>query len=111
MQENLYIVIPAYNEEMNIEAVAREWHEVVASCSKGSRLVIIDDGSKDDTSRVLGIPLMELNLKKGLLITCINRGRKTIIPSGSSVIHKGDSVMVAVVSGQRIYSLNDILAD
>jgi len=49
MQENLYIVIPAYNEEMNIETVAREWHEVVASCSKGSRLVIIDDGSKDGT--------------------------------------------------------------
>jgi hypothetical protein len=27
--DKLYIVIPAYNEEMNIEAVAREWHEVI----------------------------------------------------------------------------------
>ena len=49
MQEKLYIVIPAYNEEMNIEAVAREWHEVVVSCSPQSRLVIINDGSKDGT--------------------------------------------------------------
>lgn len=49
MQEKLYVVIPAYNEEMNIEIVAREWHEVVESCSAQSRLVIIDDGSKDGT--------------------------------------------------------------
>lgn len=45
----LYIVIPAYNEEMNIEAVAREWHEVVANTGPDSRLVIINDGSKDHT--------------------------------------------------------------
>lgn len=48
-EDNLYIVIPAYNEEMNIEAVAKEWHEVVKSTSKDSKLVIIDDGSKDNT--------------------------------------------------------------
>lgn len=48
-KDTLYIVIPAYNEEMNIEAVAREWHEVAASCGESSRLVIIDDGSKDGT--------------------------------------------------------------
>lgn len=47
--ENLYIIIPAYNEEENIEAVAREWHEVVKRVSLESRLVIIDDGSKDRT--------------------------------------------------------------
>jgi len=45
----LYIVIPAYNEEMNIEAVAREWHEVVSGIGGNSKLVIIDDGSKDNT--------------------------------------------------------------
>lgn len=47
--ENLYIIIPAYNEEENIEAVVREWHEVVKRVSLESRLVIIDDGSKDRT--------------------------------------------------------------
>ena len=26
IMEKLYIVIPAYNEEMNITSVAREWH-------------------------------------------------------------------------------------
>ncbi|MDP4093075.1 MAG: glycosyltransferase family 2 protein [Bacillota bacterium] len=51
--ENLYIIIPAYNEEENIEAVAREWHEVAASVGGGSKLVIIDDGSRDNTYRKL----------------------------------------------------------
>lgn len=51
--EKLYIIIPAYNEEENIEAVAREWHDVVKSVSENSRLVIIDDGSKDSTYKKL----------------------------------------------------------
>lgn len=58
--EKLYIVIPAYNEEENIEAVAREWHEVVKRVGENSRLVIINDGSKDSTYEKL------LNLKEEL---------------------------------------------
>ena len=49
----LYIVIPAYNEEANIEAVAREWHEVVRRTGPDSRLVIVDDGSRDGTLSIL----------------------------------------------------------
>jgi glycosyltransferase involved in cell wall biosynthesis len=47
--EKLYIVIPAYNEQDNIDSVAREWYEVVANTGRASRLVIVDDGSKDGT--------------------------------------------------------------
>lgn len=47
--DNLYLVMPAYNEEENIEMVAREWHKVVEKIGKDSKLVIIDDGSKDNT--------------------------------------------------------------
>lgn len=47
--ETLYIVIPAYNEEENIDAVANEWHEIVEQVGAESKLVIIDDGSKDST--------------------------------------------------------------
>lgn len=53
MNDNLYIVIPAYNEEENIESVAREWHEVVMNISPDSKVVIIDDGSKDSTYKKL----------------------------------------------------------
>ena len=47
--DKLFIVIPAYNEEENIEEVARQWHEVVEKIGGESKLVIIDDGSKDST--------------------------------------------------------------
>ena len=47
--DKLYIIIPAYNEEANIETVAREWHSIVVSVNEQSRLAIIDDGSKDST--------------------------------------------------------------
>lgn len=49
MADKLYIVMPAYNEEENIDQVAREWHEVVAKIGPESRLVIVNDGSKDST--------------------------------------------------------------
>ncbi len=47
--DKLYIVIPAYNEEENIESVVNDWYPVVEKIGNGSRLVIIDDGSKDST--------------------------------------------------------------
>lgn len=49
MPEKLCIIIPCYNEEINIEAVARGWHTVADKFGNDSKLVIIDDGSKDDT--------------------------------------------------------------
>lgn len=53
MIDNLYIIIPAYNEATNIAQIAREWHIIAAKISKDSRLVIIDDGSKDNTAKIL----------------------------------------------------------
>lgn len=47
--DKLYIVIPAYNEEANIEAVVRDWYPIVEKAGNGSKLVVIDDGSKDST--------------------------------------------------------------
>lgn len=51
MSDILYIVMPAYNEEENIETVIREWYPVVARHDGGgmSRLVVVNDGSKDST--------------------------------------------------------------
>jgi len=58
--ESLYIVIPAYNEEMNVDAVAREWHEIVRGIGGKSKLIIIDDGSRDHTFDRLKILAEEL---------------------------------------------------
>lgn len=51
--DKLYIVIPAYNEEVMIESVIAQWHEVVVNIGNESRLVVIDDGSKDDTYKIM----------------------------------------------------------
>ncbi len=53
--DKLYIVIPAYNEEENIGQVIDDWYPVVeAHNGQGeSRLVIIDDGSKDRTFSIM----------------------------------------------------------
>ena len=59
-RENLWIVIPAYNEEKNIETVIRQWHAIVDKTGEDSRLLLVDDGSKDHT----------LNIARHLQKTC-----------------------------------------
>ncbi|MBQ7587055.1 MAG: glycosyltransferase family 2 protein [Lachnospiraceae bacterium] len=51
--DRLYIVIPAYNEEENIRQVIADWYPVVDNKSGDSRLVVVNDGSKDNTLKVL----------------------------------------------------------
>ena len=49
----LYIVMPAYNEEANIENVVRAWYPVLKNADEASRLVIADSGSADRTHEIL----------------------------------------------------------
>ncbi len=49
--DSLYIIIPAYNEAENIGKVIEEWYPVIEHHGGDgrSKLVILDDGSRDDT--------------------------------------------------------------
>ncbi len=53
--DKLYIIIPAYNEEENIETVIKDWYPVVEGHNGNmeSRLVIVNDGSKDRTLEMI----------------------------------------------------------
>ena len=53
--QKLYIVIPAYNEQENIGNVIDEWYPIVEKYNgnQESRLMIIDDGSKDSTFTII----------------------------------------------------------
>ena len=59
-------------------------------------------------SAVCGIPLQTLRLRKNLLIGCINRAGKILIPSGQDTIEPGDTVVV-VTSVTGLNELDDIL--
>ena len=47
--DKLYIVMPAYNEQETINQVILDWYPIVEGLGEQSRLIIIDDGSKDST--------------------------------------------------------------
>lgn len=61
-------------------------------------------------SSVLGKPLISLKLKKNLLIACINRRGKIIIPGGQDTIELGDTVIV-VTTESGLSDLSDIAED
>lgn len=68
--KQLYIVIPAYNEKDTIQDVIKDWYPVVEQYhgNNASRLVLIDDGSKDNTYEIMkehakDRPLMEVLTK------------------------------------------------
>lgn len=58
--ECLYIVIPAYNEEANIEDTVRAWYPLLDGMDEKSRMVIADSESTDRTHAILS------ELKKSL---------------------------------------------
>lgn len=50
---SVYIVMPAYNEEKNIEKVVRQWYQVLCNKDPNSKLVVADSGSTDNTHDIL----------------------------------------------------------
>ena len=62
----------------------------------------------DAPSAVTDVPLMNLSLKKDLLVSCIFREGKILIPSGQDCIREGDSVMV-VTTNTGFDDIQDIL--
>ena len=60
MSNSLFIIIPAYNEELNIEKVVKNWYAVMSEnlvkrehIRVSPKLVIIDDSSTDSTYNIL----------------------------------------------------------
>lgn len=59
-------------------------------------------------SRLTGIPLKQLNIKKDILIAGIIRYGKTVVPTGDDMILPDDRVIV-VAADRRLSDLSDIL--
>lgn len=61
-----------------------------------------------ENSPVVGKPLSELNLKKNLLVGCLNRGGIVRIPRGHDTIQVGDTVII-VTTHKGLRDISDIL--
>lgn len=62
---------------------------------------------KED-SALTEAPLMKLRLKSGVLVAAIVRDRKVLVPRGSDIIQKGDSVVI-VTNHLGLHDMNDLL--
>lgn len=56
----------------------------------------------------INTPIRSLNLKPGIIIAGIIRGKKAIIPSGEDTIQQGDNIVI-IVSDQQISNLSEII--
>ncbi len=61
-----------------------------------------------NNSKLIGIPLSKLPIKENLLLGCIKRNNKIIVPNGQVSLQEGDSVLV-VTTNTGLNDLNDIL--
>lgn len=78
--DKLYLIIPAYNEEENIENVISDWYKIIEKQSKESRLVVIDDGSKDNTFKIM--KKLQKKYKKFIPLTKTNQGHGATVLYG-----------------------------
>ncbi|MCI6174689.1 MAG: glycosyltransferase family 2 protein [Clostridiales bacterium] len=99
MVDQLYIVVPAYNEAANIENLVKDWYPVVEQHDGGgaSRLVVVNDGSKDDTYEILlklakDRPMLQpLTKKNGGHGPAVLFGYRYAVEKGADFIFQTDS--------------------
>ena len=97
--EKLYIVSPAYNESENLRQLIEDWYPVVErhNGDGGSRIVVINDGSKDNTYELLQDyaatrPLLQpMTKKNGGHGSTVLFGYRYAIESGADYIFQTDS--------------------
>ena len=63
-----------------------------------------------DATEHLHERLMDIKLKPGILIVCINHMGRIIIPGGQDTLASGDTVVIVTTAGRDILDLNDIFA-
>ena len=90
---DLSIVIPAYNESKKIARDIKEASEFLKSHNLTGEIIVVDDGSKDNTSETAGKTEIPPQLKLQVL-NCKHRGKGHAVRKG---INKttGDYVMFA----------------
>ena len=120
---------PALLDKLDIGSVISSTHisgELVAQYvramkrTSGSALTVhpIADGQVDAMefaidrdSEYINTPLKEVPTRENVLLSCIIRGGRTMIPDGDSTYQIGDTVVVVATSELSILQFNDIFID
>ncbi len=101
----IYFVMPAYNEEANIEDVIKQWHPVcerINAEGNEAKLVIANDGSKDNTFDIMQglqsqypflVPLDKPNFGHGATVLYLYR---------YAIAHKADYIFQTDSDGQTL---------
>lgn len=95
--DGLYLVMPAYNEAENIEAVVRSWYPIVEDKGENSRFIVADSGSTDHTHLILTRLCQEFGKLEIISDTGTQHGPKVIalydyaVKNGADYIFQTDS--------------------
>lgn len=109
--DKLYIVMPAYNEEKNIEVVIKAWYPLIVSVGNDSRLIVADSGSSDRTHSILlrlqsSFPQLEILTKTGR-----QHGPKVIALYDYAISQGADFIFQTDSDGQTDPSEFDVFWD
>ena len=102
--DKLYIIIPAYNEKENIDEVVKAWYPMLDLAGNDSRLIIINDGSTDNTLELLQEinlyhpKLIVVNKKNGGHGSAVYAGYKYALDQEADYIFQTDSDMQTLPS-------------
>ncbi len=102
--EKLYIVVPAYNESENIEKLIDDWYPIVERHNGGgeSRLVIINDGSKDNTYDIVRKYAETRPLLKPITKPNGGHGPTVLYGYRYAIKHKADYIFQTDSDGQTL---------
>lgn len=98
--DSLYLVMPAYNEEANIEEVVRAWYPILEGKDEASRMVVADSGSTDGTHRILESLQVEFPKLEILSDTGKQHGPKVIALYGHAIRRGADYIFQTDSDGQ-----------
>lgn len=88
-----HLVCPRLSAINSILHFVRQGKVISAVSIKGEEAEALEAIAQEQ-SDIVGKPIMELNLPKGTLILCFQRGDDVIIPTGLTVIEPNDRLLI-----------------
>ena len=92
----IYAVIPVYNEEVLIDSFLRELAAKLSQITINFKIVVVDDGSSDNSKRVIQKLVDQLNIK--FISFSRNFGQEAAITAGLEASKDADAAIIMIVT-------------